>query len=123
MIFFVRKLKIPPQYIFSCELFNYFVHLLCVPTPRPARDVSVEVLEEVWDGEDRVDRLVGNSHFIAEQIQKAYGRDADVVFPFVDLERFEGSVQIDGFARQDVQDVQDVWSRAMWQIRKAVSVR
>jgi len=46
-----------------------------------------------WDrrvsGEDRVDVLVANSAFIAEQIFMAYGRQADVVYPFVDLERFK----------------------------------
>src|SRR6185437_7489561 len=37
---------------------------------------------------DRVDRLVANSRFIAEQIHAAYGRDADVVYPFADTKRF-----------------------------------
>ncbi len=37
---------------------------------------------------DRVDALVANSSFIAEQIRAAYGRDAGVVHPFADLSRF-----------------------------------
>jgi len=37
---------------------------------------------------DRVDRLVANSRFIAEQIRAAYGREADVVYPFADTSRF-----------------------------------
>lgn len=37
----------------------------------------------------RVDALIANSHFIAERIQEAYGRSAEVVHPFVDLERFQ----------------------------------
>jgi glycosyltransferase involved in cell wall biosynthesis len=45
-----------------------------------------------WDrkvsGPDRIDQLVANSHFIAEQIEKAYGRKAKVVYPFADLSRF-----------------------------------
>ena len=45
-----------------------------------------------WDREtsqpDRVDQLVANSRFIAEQIRSAYGREADVVYPFADTERF-----------------------------------
>jgi glycosyltransferase involved in cell wall biosynthesis len=36
----------------------------------------------------RVDRLIANSHFTAEQMKRAYGRDAAVVHPFVDLSRF-----------------------------------
>ncbi|MBY0470039.1 glycosyltransferase [bacterium] len=45
-----------------------------------------------WDrqssGEDRVDALVANSHYIADQIKTHYGREASVVFPFVNLQRF-----------------------------------
>lgn len=35
-----------------------------------------------------VDVFVANSHFIARRIRKVYGRDAQVVFPPVDVERF-----------------------------------
>lgn len=45
-----------------------------------------------WDRrvsqEDRVDLLLANSVFIAEQIRSAYGRDSRVIYPFADLERF-----------------------------------
>jgi glycosyltransferase involved in cell wall biosynthesis len=37
---------------------------------------------------ERVDRLVANSVFTAEQMRRAYGRDAGVVHPFADLSRF-----------------------------------
>ena len=47
-----------------------------------------------WDRKvsaaDRVDLLVANSHFIGEQIRKAYGRESEVVYPFANLERFRG---------------------------------
>lgn len=36
----------------------------------------------------QVDRLIANSHFIASQIERAYGREANVVYPFADTERF-----------------------------------
>jgi glycosyltransferase involved in cell wall biosynthesis len=36
----------------------------------------------------RVDRLIANSQFIAQQIERAYGRKASVVYPFADLSRF-----------------------------------
>ena len=45
-----------------------------------------------WDRrtaqKDRVDVLMANSHFIAEQIRRCYGRDSTVVYPFAKLERF-----------------------------------
>lgn len=39
---------------------------------------------------DRIDHLIANSHFIAQQIQAAYGRDAQVIHPFAQLDRFQG---------------------------------
>ncbi len=45
-----------------------------------------------WDrstsGTDRVDLLIGNSSYIADQIRISYGRDARVVHPFADHSRF-----------------------------------
>lgn len=45
-----------------------------------------------WDrrvsSKDRVDLLIGNSHYIAAQIKQAYQRDAKVIYPFADLARF-----------------------------------
>ena len=38
---------------------------------------------------DRIDILVANSKFIAEQIWRCYGRKAEVVYPFANLERFK----------------------------------
>ena len=40
---------------------------------------------------DRVDLLIANSHFIAEQIRRAYGRSSHVIHPFVNLSRFQVS--------------------------------
>tara|TARA_Y100000590_G_scaffold434459_1_gene552674 strand:+ start:6106 stop:7263 length:1158 start_codon:yes stop_codon:yes gene_type:complete len=46
-----------------------------------------------WDKKvssiQRVDHLIGNSQFIANQIESAYGRKASVVYPFAKLERFK----------------------------------
>jgi glycosyltransferase involved in cell wall biosynthesis len=45
-----------------------------------------------WDrsvsSEARVDRLIANSRFIAGQMDRAYHRKPDVIYPFVDLARF-----------------------------------
>jgi glycosyltransferase involved in cell wall biosynthesis len=47
---------------------------------------------QTWDKRvsqpDRVDTLVANSHYIAKQIQAAYGRQAEVICPFADQTRF-----------------------------------
>lgn len=37
---------------------------------------------------ERIDRLIGISEFIAQRIRGAYGREADVIYPFADLSRF-----------------------------------
>ncbi len=44
----------------------------------------------IWDvtSSARVDEFIAISHFVAERIEKYYRRSADVVFPFVDTERF-----------------------------------
>jgi glycosyltransferase involved in cell wall biosynthesis len=46
-----------------------------------------------WDREvsqpGRVDALVANSRFIAGQIEAAYGRKSEVVYPFADATRFQ----------------------------------
>ena len=50
-----------------------------------------------WDrsvsSPERVDLLVANSHFIAQQIENAYQRKAEVIYPFADLERFKAARQ------------------------------
>lgn len=48
---------------------------------------------QAWDRQSadpkKVSRMVANSTFVAEQVHRHYGRDAEVIHPFVDLERFE----------------------------------
>jgi glycosyltransferase involved in cell wall biosynthesis len=39
---------------------------------------------------ERVDTLIANSRFIAGQLERNYGRQAEVIYPFVDVERFTG---------------------------------
>ena len=47
-----------------------------------------------WDRKassvENVDYLIANSQFIADQIQNCYSRDAQVINPFADLNRFSG---------------------------------
>lgn len=44
----------------------------------------------MWDYRtaNGVDHFIANSHFIARRIKKVYGRDADVIYPPVDVDRF-----------------------------------
>ena len=44
----------------------------------------------MWDyrTSNGVDHFIANSHFIARRIKKVYGRDADVIYPPVDIHRF-----------------------------------
>lgn len=46
-----------------------------------------------WDraASQRVSRFVANSHHIAAAIMRCYGRDAEVVYPPVDVERFSAA--------------------------------
>ena len=45
-----------------------------------------------WDRKvsspERIDQIVANSQFIADQIQRAYSRDSRVIYPFANLRRF-----------------------------------
>lgn len=45
----------------------------------------------MWDyiSSQRVDHFVANSNYIAKRIKKVYGRDADVIYPPVDVDRFQ----------------------------------
>ena len=53
----------------------------------------------LWDTRtsNGVDRFIAISHFVARRIRKAYGRDADVVYPPVDLASFPLHEQKDDF--------------------------
>lgn len=53
----------------------------------------------LWDTRtsNGVDRFIAISHFVARRIRKAYGRDADVVYPPVDLASFPLHEQKDNF--------------------------
>jgi glycosyltransferase involved in cell wall biosynthesis len=55
---------------------------------------------QAWDraasSAERVNLLVGNSQFISNQIEKAYGRKASVIYPFVNLSRFSAAKRLPG---------------------------
>ncbi|MGF6476553.1 glycosyltransferase involved in cell wall biosynthesis [Pantoea dispersa] len=53
----------------------------------------------MWDYRtaNGVDHFIANSHFIARRIKKVYGRDADVIYPPVDVDRFKLHKKKDDF--------------------------
>jgi len=50
-----------------------------------------------WDraSAQRVTRFVANSHHVRDRISSTYNRDADVIYPPVDVHRFQSSLQRD----------------------------
>ncbi len=53
----------------------------------------------LWDYRtaNGVDHFIANSNFIARRIKKVYGRDADVIYPPVDVERFSFCKEKDNY--------------------------
>lgn len=53
----------------------------------------------MWDSISaaRVDRYVANSTIVAQRIRKFYGRDCDIVYPPVDISRFNISPEIEDY--------------------------
>ncbi|MFQ3597874.1 MAG: glycosyltransferase family 4 protein [Chloroherpetonaceae bacterium] len=53
----------------------------------------------MWDvsSANRVDAFVANSHYIARRIKRIYNRDATVIYPPVDVEKFECNAQKDDY--------------------------
>lgn len=53
----------------------------------------------IWDLStiNRVDHYIANSHYIANRIQKVYGKTADVIYPPVDVDKFTLSERKEDF--------------------------
>lgn len=53
----------------------------------------------LWDASaaNRVDRFLANSHYIRRRIDKAYRRDAEVIYPPVDVDWFSPGAQREAF--------------------------
>lgn len=96
------------------------LHISYVHTPvRYAWDLYFQYLEEsgldkgikgilakyflhklrIWDLStiNRVDHYIANSHYIAKRIKKVYGRTADVIYPPVDVDKFQLCEQKEDF--------------------------
>lgn len=86
----VSYVHAPMRYIWD-RYEDYFGAGRAAPWVRAAAWAVRGRLQE-WDRrtstQDRVDHIVANSHYIATQVERAYGRKASVVYPFADLSRF-----------------------------------
>ncbi len=86
----VSYVHAPMRYIWE-RYDDYFGPGRAKPWVRAAAQLTRRYLQE-WDRASsqapRVDHLVSNSRFIADQVERAYGRPSSVVHPFVDLSRF-----------------------------------
>lgn len=53
----------------------------------------------IWDvaSANRVDAFIANSHYIARRIKRIYNRSATVIYPPVDVEKFECNSQKDNY--------------------------
>lgn len=54
---------------------------------------------QTWDTftSTRVDYFIANSHYIADRIKRAYGRESTVIYPPVDTDRFTCSAEKEAF--------------------------
>jgi glycosyltransferase involved in cell wall biosynthesis len=77
----------PMRYIYD-QFDNYFGHT-SLPTKMAAHLIRPYLT--FWDrrSNENVDYFVANSTFVANRVKQFYGREAEVIHPFVDLKDFE----------------------------------
>jgi len=77
----------PMRYMYD-QYDNYFGHSASWPIRLGGRVFRPYLVN--WDiaTNDNVDVMIANSNFVRERIRKFYGRDAEVIHPFVDLNDF-----------------------------------
>jgi glycosyltransferase involved in cell wall biosynthesis len=68
----------------------------------PAMRVALRALTSIlrqWDvgAARQPDHFIANSKVVAERIQKAYGRTAEVIHPPIDVDRFQPSDEVDDY--------------------------
>lgn len=86
----------PMRYVWD-QRSEYLDRLPPVPFLKSTIHCLSKSLRE-WDvaSAQRVDRFVANSRFVRQRVQRFYGRDAEVVYPPVDVERFASGAQSSG---------------------------
>lgn len=87
----ISYIHAPMRYMWD-RFDDYFSSERCsLPVRLAAR--SARHYMQKWDYQSsslyRIDNMIANSHFIADQIRTHYGREARVIHPFVRWERFQ----------------------------------
>ncbi len=85
--FHISYIHSPMRYMYD-QYDNYFGPMASWPVRAGGRIFRKYLVE--WDlaSNANVDRMIANSAFVRDRIRKFYGRDADVIYPFVDLNDF-----------------------------------
>jgi glycosyltransferase involved in cell wall biosynthesis len=83
----------PMRYVWD-QRSEYIDRLPPIPFLKSTIHVLSKSLRQ-WDvvSSQRVDRFIANSRFVRERVRRFYGRDSEVVYPPVDVERFAAGVQ------------------------------
>jgi glycosyltransferase involved in cell wall biosynthesis len=94
----VSYMHSPPRYAWDLQ-FQYLTEGRLEKGLRSALARLVLHYIRMWDvrTSSGPDNIICNSKYISRRIRKAYGRESTVIYPPVDIERFQLSVQSDGF--------------------------
>ena len=90
----ISYISTPMRYAWHMRDDYLNLHGLTNPLIRLAANGTLSLLRH-WDASAsaRSDSLIANSKWTASHIQEAWGRDAQVIYPCVDVDRFTPSVQ------------------------------
>lgn len=94
----VSYISTPMRYAWHMRDDYLNLHGLTNPLIRLAANGTLSLLRR-WDASvsARSDSLIANSKWTASHIQEAWGRDSQVIYPAVDVERFTPSEKRDNF--------------------------
>lgn len=96
--FHVSYISTPMRYAWHMQDDYLRLHRLDKPVLRSAARLTLSLLRR-WDvaASARSDSFLANSRWTASHIREAWKRDAQVIYPPVDVERFDPNRQRDGF--------------------------
>ena len=94
----ISYISTPMRYAWHMRDDYLNLHGLTNPLIRFAANGTLSLLRR-WDASasSRSDSLIANSNWTASHIQEAWGRESQVIYPAVDVERFIPSTQRDKF--------------------------
>ena len=81
----------PPRYLWDL----YFTYKNTLSLPFRILFIILSHYLRMWDyySAQRVDYFIANSKYVAKRIKKFYGKDANVIYPPVDVNKFKVSTQ------------------------------